>query len=551
MKIIAKKLATTLLAGASACAFISIAHADTNSANQIEGKIQSLEKQIQDLSNQVSDMKRNTKDQNAEVQKQQAAATKVTIANGRPTIASADGNFTASIRGLMQLDWGYYSQGAGAKSLPTAYGPDLSSGTNLRRVFLGLQGKVFGDWSYYFLYDFGGASTETPGHIMYSYLQYDGLAPWAFRIGAYAPPTNIEDSTAAADLMFFERNSPSNLQRGIAGSESRDAITVFYTGERLFGALSFTGNKLSDGAKALAAAGATAAPNYDEQMSLVGRLSYLPVSTDNARWLVGVNGLYVIKPPDSVANGAATLSTTPGATAKNSITLADTPEISIDSNGTYLANTGSMPANHISQWGVETAGNYQNFYGQAGYYGFAIDRAPVAYTVYSDATTSATSIVHPSNNGFTAWYIQGSWILTGESKGYNPAMGAFTAPKVAQPFSLTNGGWGAWELAARYSDLNLNDHVNDPSNVITNWTGTANKTYTYYNTVRGGDQKIVTLGLNWYVNNGVRFALDYQWIDVSRMQAPAAVTTTGTPVLPTVNGGQKVQTIALRTQIAI
>ena len=162
MKIIAKKLATTLLAGASACAFISIAHADTNSANQIEGKIQSLEKQIQDLSNQVSDMKRNTKDQNAEVQKQQAAATKVTIANGRPTIASADGNFTASIRGLMQLDWGYYSQGAGAKSLPTAYGPDLSSGTNLRRVFLGLQGKVFGDWSYYFLYDFGGASTETP-----------------------------------------------------------------------------------------------------------------------------------------------------------------------------------------------------------------------------------------------------------------------------------------------------------------------------------------------------------------------------------------------------
>jgi phosphate-selective porin OprO/OprP len=328
------------------------------------------------------------------------------------------------------------------------------------------------------------------------------------------------------------------MQRGIAGSEGRDAISILYMGERLFGALSYTGGKIQDG------------PVFDEQQALLGRVAYMAYADADAHLLVGANGTYVIKLPDAVANGGATLAGTPGGTALNSVALSDLPEISVDSNAIKLVNTGSLPANHVSQWGVETAGNYQNFYGQAGYYGFQVDRTPVAYTAYSSASASATTIVRPSSNNFSAWYLQGSWILTGESKGYNPATGAFTSPKPAKPFSLTNDGWGAWELAARYSDLNLNSHANDASNVITNWTGPSTKTYTYYNTVRGGDQKIATVGLNWYVNNAVRFAFDYQWIDVNRLQAPAAVTTTGTPALPTVNGGQNLQTMAARMQVA-
>ena len=530
----ASLLATLLLTGSSALALVPTAQA---AADDTESKIQALETQIQDLSNQMLDLKRVTHDQYVEVQKQQAAAAKPGIANGRLTVASADGNFTAAVRGLLQADWGYYSQGGGAKNLPTAYGPDLSSGTNLRRVELGLQGKVFGDWSYFFLYEFGNPSTEAPGHILYSYLQYDGLAPWAFRVGAYAPPANLDDSTSAADLMFLERNSPSNMQRGIAGSEGRDAISVLYMGDRLFGALSYTGGKVQDG------------PGFDEQQALLGRVAYMAYADADAHLLVGANGTYVFKLADAVATGGATLATTPGGTALNCISLSDLPEISVDSNGTKLANTGSLPADKVSQWGVETAGSYQNYYGQAGYYAFQVDRAPAAYMGYSSASTSATTIVHPGNNRFSAWYVQASWTLTGESKGYNQATGAFTSPKPAKPFSLANGGWGAWELVARYSDLNLNDHVNDASNVVTNWTGASTRTYTYYGTVRGGDQKIATLGLNWYPNSAVRFALDYQLIDVSRLQAPAAVTTAGTPTLPAVNAGQDLQTVAVRMQV--
>ncbi len=526
-----------------------------------DGRIEALESQLQDLSKQVEALKAQAKVDNAKAQqaneavqvqqKAQSTAARPGIANGRLSISSADGDFTAAIRALFQMDMGYYMQQHAAAALPASYGPDLSSGTNLRRIFLGLQGKVFGDWSYYFLYDFGGATTETPGHIMYAYLQYDGLAPWAFRAGAYAPPLNLEDSTASADLLFFERNSPSNLQRNIAGAEGRAALSVLYTGERLLGAVSLSGDKIGDGAKAYGAAGSTAVANYDEQIAVLGRLSYLPVSSENSHWIVGINGLHVFKLPDLVPNGGATLSTMPGGTAKSSYSLGDLPEITVDSNGAQLVSTGALPASHITSWGVETAANYQNVYGQAGYYGYQVSRLPVAYNVYSGVGTSAVGIVRPSSDSFTAWYVQGSWILTGESRIYSPSSGSFAGPKVARPLSFKDGGgWGAFELALRYSDLNLNSHANDPLSVITGWTGTG-RSYTYYNTVRGGEQKILTAGLNWYPNQAVRFALDYQYIDVSRLQVPTVVSTAGTPTLPAANGGQTLSTLGLRFQLSI
>lgn len=561
MKTITKIMAAAFLAGSSASAL----------AATPDARLQALQDQISQLSKQVDALKADAEKQEAAIHQQQqddakaraddakkqaatvaalASAPKPGIANGRLSITSADGNFSATLRALLQADMGYYMQGGGANTLPATYGPDLSSGANLRRVFLGLQGKVFGDFSYYFLYDFGGATTETQGHILYAYMQYDGLAPWAVRVGAFPPPINLEDSTASADLMFFERNSPSNLQRNIAGSEGRDAISIIYAGDRMFGALSLTGNKIQDGAKALQVGSTAPAANYDEQTAVVGRVAYMPISESNAHWIIGANGLQVFKLPDLTASGAVNLSTTPGATAKSSYSLGDVPEFSVDSNGIQLVSTGALAASHVTSWGVETAGNYENFYAQAGYYNYAVKRSPVAYTVFSGVGTSATQIVQPSSNSFSGWYLQGSWIMTGEARGYNPATASFTAPKPAKNFSIKDGTWGAFEFVARYSDLNLNSHTGDATDLVTAWTASS-KTYTYYNTVRGGDQKIATFGINWYMNQAVRLALDYQYIDVTRLQTPAAVATAGTPALPSLNGGQKLSTIALRFQLSI
>jgi phosphate-selective porin OprO/OprP len=547
------KLAVLMLSATSAIALGGPAFAaPAASGASTEDRLRALEDELATVNAQLGDLKRSQSDQYGDVNRQFAALPVMKLDNGRPTFSSADGNFTLQIRALAQLDWAYYSQSNTAAALPAAFGPDLGSGTNFRRVYLGIQGKVFGDWSYNVNFDFGGAGgTETPGRVQSVYVQYDGLRPFAFRVGAYPPPSNIEDGTSAGDTIFLERNAPSDLQRNIAGGDGRVAVSLLYTGDELFGALSYTGNKVQDGAKALAAAGATASPNFDEQQAVVGRISDRFWHDANSNFVVGANGTYVIKPPDSVPHGAANLSTTPGATALNSITLSDPPELTVDSNGTLFATTGALPTNHIAQWGVEAAGNFLNFYGQAGYYGIEVDRAPVAFTEFTAAATSHTTVLQPSSNSFSAWYVQASWILTGEQKPYNTATGSFTAPKVAHPFNFgDDAGWGAFELAGRYSELDLNSHALDNTAVVTNWVG-VNRTYTFFNTVRGGDQRILTVEANWYPNNFVKFGFAYQYIQVSRLQNPATVTTAGVPVLPTVNGGQNLSTLALRAQISL
>jgi phosphate-selective porin OprO/OprP len=545
------------------CAVIGLSSPSwAQSAAPTDTRVDQLENQLNDLQQQLAELRNgqggSAQPQTSNAADEQGRQTTVSVNNARLTVASTDGRFSAVLRGLLQYDTAYYMQDHSANLLPSSYGNNFSTGSNFRRVYLGLSGTAFGDWSYNLNFDFGGSGgTETPGHIQSVYIEYDGLAPWTLRMGAYPPPANIEDATAAADTLFLERNSPSDLQRNLAGGDGRDAVSVIYANSTVYGAFSYTGDKVQDGAKALAAAGATASPTYDEQEGLVGRLSWLPISRGNANLLVGLNGTYIIRPPDAVANGLANLSNTPGATAINTITLSDPPELTVDSNGYTLANTTALSARHLTQWGVETAGNWDSLFGQAGYYNFDVDRAPVAF-----ATTSGAQTVTPSNDNFSGWYAQSSWILTGEERLYNPATGAFSAPRVVDPFGFGSGGSGAFELAMRYSDLNLNSHINNASYVtVANASGSPAGTHTYdfYNTVRGGDQRILTFGLNWYPNTVVRFTLNYEWIENSRLQSgssPNALTgltqaTTGAPVLPSINGGQNMSVVALRAQLAL
>src|SRR6201996_5021234 len=283
----------------------------------LEQQLRDVEKQLAEIKTQqaesdttaaVTDLKRSTSDQYIDLNKTVSALPRSSIDNGRLQVTSNDGRFSAALRTLIQFDSGYYMQDHAANLLPAAYGNNFSSGSNFRRVYLNLQGRVFGDWSYNANFDFGGSGgTETPGHIQSVYIEYDGLAPWAFRIGAYPPPSNLEDSTSAGDTIFLERNSPSDLQRNLAGGDGRDAISIIYTGPTLFGAVSYTGDKIGDGAKALAAAGVTASPTFGEQQAVVGRLSWLPIASSEANWLIGVNGTYIIRPPNATPNTGATL----------------------------------------------------------------------------------------------------------------------------------------------------------------------------------------------------------------------------------------------------
>lgn len=85
---------------------------------------------------------------------------------------------------------------------------------------------------------------------------------------------------------------------------------------------------------------------------------------------------------------------------------------------------------------------------------------------------------------FSGWYVQTAWLLTGERRPYKVAEGTFD--RVLPLASVGLGGFGAWEIAVRLSNLDLSD-----AGVI------------------GGHERNLTLALNWYLTSNIRLMLNH------------------------------------------
>jgi len=392
---------------------------------------------------------------------------------------------SAVLHGLMQFDAAQYFQSASAHLLPAANGPDLSDGSNFRRVYLGVQGKALSVWSYNLNFDFGGSGgTEKDGHIQSAYVQYDGFSPLAVRVGAFAPPAGLEDSTSAQDTLFLERAAPSDIVRNTAAGDGRDAASLIYTGERVFAALSYTGGKVGDGAV------------FDEQTALVGRASGVVHRDADSVFVLSASATRVLRAAGSAAGPRL-------------LTLSVAPELTVDSTGAKLIGTGALDIDSATEWGVESAGEWKSFYAQAGYlrYGIARHGAP--------------------DLALGGWYAEASLVLTGEGRIYGKSSAAFAAPKPKSP--LENGGWGAWELACRYSVVDLDQNAGS--------AGAAAPA----DGLRGGEQKIWTAGLNWYPDTVFKLALDVQHVQIARISG----------VAPYADAGQTFDAISARVQFSI
>jgi phosphate-selective porin OprO/OprP len=470
-----------LLAGASIFALASGAHA---AGSPQQSKIDALQQQIDGLNAQVADLKRSTSDQYADVVQKEGEKpdVRVSLKNGRPSFKSASGDFSLDIRALVQFDTAYYGQGKNPS------GVDFSSGSNFRRARLGVEGVLFSDWSYQFIYDFGGSGSEGAS-ISSAYIQYDGLGPVHWRIGAYPAPESFDDTTSASNLLFLERAQPADLARSIAGSDGRDGTTLFAYDDKYFAALSYTGDLVQDSGV------------FDEQQALVGRLAYRLYHDGESNFAIGGDSTYVFKIADTAA----------GAGSPSAIRLRERPELNVDDNNIRLIDTGSIDARRLWEWGLEAAGNWRNLYAQGGYFNF-------------DVTRRNSPLPDPS---FDGWYVQASWVLTGESKPYNASTASYGLPKPRHPLSFDHDGTGAWEMAARYSVLDLNDNAGIAGSPAP------------FGGVRGGEQKIWTAGVNWYPNDAIRFVLDYQHTDVTRLNAAGG------------DSGAKLDAVSLRAQFAL
>lgn len=101
---------------------------------------------------------------------------------------------------------------------------------------------------------------------------------------------------------------------------------------------------------------------------------------------------------------------------------------------------------------------------------------------------------------FWGGYIYAAYFLTGEFQPYDRKAGVFDRPHPLENFFLvdrftgggTGSGWGAWEVAARYSYVDLTDRD-----------------------IRGGRGSDVTLGLNWWFNPYAKVQFNYIFGDIS------------------------------------
>ena len=447
------------------------------------------------------------------------AAPTVAVGNGRPTFATRDGVFTASLRANVMADSGAYFQddpgnaattdfrrGGGAE---VAQARDLNSGVVLRRARLGLEGRVFRDFTYNLVTEFGGSGVEEAGRIFEMSLQYNGIPNVAIKAGAFEQQVGLGANVSTSNIMLMERPAVAEITRNIAAGDSRIGLQVSRWGE-FGGDTSFGGSYMIAGG--VTSSTASTGGSFGDQAGLTGRMTITPTPSPDLLFHVGLNGSYVISPQD--VSGPS--STGPNPAGSYPTRFRDRPELRLDA--IRLVDTGNIDSDHAWHWGLEGAFQYRNFMIQGEYMAFGVDRRD---SVLSDPD-------------FSGWYVEGAWVITGEKRRYNVQNAVFDAPSISNPWAPGSGGYGAWELAARYSTVNLNYNEGLPLAAIP------------VDGIRGGEQSIVTVGLNWYVNPSLRFMLQVMHVDIDRLAPTANYGIAGTPLGAQV--GQEYDAVALRTQ---
>ncbi len=120
---------------------------------------------------------------------------------------------------------------------------------------------------------------------------------------------------------------------------------------------------------------------------------------------------------------------------------------------------------------------------------------------YAEEHQEVSRLTNNQTLNHDAWQVTASYVLTGEEASYGGV-------KPKQPFSPDGKGWGAWEVVARYNEINLDGKSFVGTNGLTTGLNpVANPTAAAKSAEAWG------VGLNWYLNNYSRFSLDFEQTD--------------------------------------
>jgi phosphate-selective porin OprO/OprP len=431
-----------------------------NIENQHQAKQQTAassdKEQIQDLDQKVRILSRQRElDQDAAATAAKTQPKLVAGANGFG-FSSADSNFVATLHGLIQADTrAFINDGGGTLGKNTFL---------IRRARPIFTGTVFHDFDFNFTPDFGGTTVQ----IFDAYLNYRYSPELQLEAGKFKSPVGLEALQSDPWTSFNERSIATDL------APNRDVGFELH-GDLFGGTISYAAG-IFDGTPDYN--GTTVNQDSDDDKAFAGRLFFQPWKTSKVAALQGLGfgagGSYEVD-----RNTAADL----------------TPGYRTDGQQNFYTYAAGVIANG-DHWRISPQGYY--YYGPFSLLG--------EYIISDQHVSRPAPAAASADLQNTAWEISGGWLLTGESASYNGV-----TPR--HPFSPKNGQWGAWQVVARYADLDIDNAAFAGATPLAA-AGSAS------------EAKAWSVGLNWYLNRDIRINASFSRTTFERggTAAPTAMT---------------------------
>jgi phosphate-selective porin OprO/OprP len=362
---------------------------------------------------------------------------------------SADKKYKFKFTGRLQIDGWFFDDGD--EDLTAEVG-EFDSGVGFRRARLGVNMTICKYGVGVFEYDFARGGTSQGFADAYMGLKgadecVCGLPD--FKVGHFKEPFSLEELTSSRNITFMERSQ----SVGIFAPARNTGILAENTAwsDRLLwqlGAFHAVTNNFGDG---IFNEDPTVSDfsDDDDGWSVTGRLSVVPWRDCNCDCRLLHLG--------AAASWRQDL---------RSVRFRARPETFI---GPRVVDTGAFDADEVLLLGAEAALVYDRLSVQSEF-------------VYCDVSSDTAD-----DPGFYGWYAYASYFLTGECRNYKLGSGHFDAVKPCRPFWCGEcAGAGAWEVAARFSYLDLDDGL-----------------------APGGTTWDITLGLNWYLNTNMKVMFNF------------------------------------------
>ncbi len=491
------KFATVLLASGIISLPIAALANDSSELEELRALVQELDQKVKVLA-------RKGEITTEETTAAAKAAPVVKASSSGFGLESADGKNVIKFRGLLQADVRTFADGESLTSKAASGAStagyldnteDAKDTALLRRVRPTIEGTLFGKYDFRYTPEFGDGKSQA----IDAYLDARLASAFKIRAGKHKPFVGLERLQSGSDIKFLERSYVSSIL------PNRDVGVSLY-GDIFDGKFSYAVgvfNGVADGGDNTTGSDSNSSKDY------AARIFAAPFKdSDNALaglslGLAGTFGDVTGTTKDTVSGSTTEL--TSGYRSEGQQLFFKYNDNTVLRSGIGENLTGT--AGPGPSWLAHADGRRSRISPQATYYNGPFGLL-TEYVRESQEISVGAGNQKKTTLNHDAWQIAGSWLITGEDA-------SFKGVKPKNNFDIDKGTWGAWELVARYSELNLDDDTFAYGNLsgVGSNSSTSLQTRNHYlyadPKASAKSAKTWTAGINWYLNPQVKFALNY------------------------------------------